>query len=186
MRGIFDILHWKFGFKMNGAINKGKLLSCLKCTFWICLYHISFRDGTKKKIHPQIWHKRVFHLNAKCIAESFCGFWGDKKKSSKITLWTAKIVRFYFVSFESWAVLNHVHVENCRELHKWNEINSAVSAESGKKSDEFVLKWSCECEFDVCNIKPRLWSCEPRTFCVCSNIKFHSHDDTEKRESCFL
>lgn len=61
-----------------------------------------------------------------------------------------------------------------RRFARWQRSKGScgVCETSKISSTQWSLFWNeAIWAFDVCNIKPRLWSSEPRTFCVCSNIK---------------
>lgn len=78
--------------KINCAINKKlfmpSLLLChqraLVLGSWFAIFHLHCYERDEKtgskKFRPQIWHKRVFHLNAKCIVEDFVDFSAVKKQ----------------------------------------------------------------------------------------------------------
>lgn len=108
-----------------------------------------------------------------------------------------KVLHSFIVNFENYHHLNGMRTANSdwksanqkhnelriklarfvsvqRRFARWQRSKGScgVCETSKISSTQWSLFWNeAIWAFDVCNIKPRLWSSEPRTFCVCSNIK---------------
>lgn len=101
---------------------------------------------------------------------------------AKITLWTSRLALFFcnlflsrmqmdtsewmtkgsFISLFLIKIINSIRIKLVRRYFRMREEKKVMS-----------LLWNeAIWAFDACNKKPRLWSCGPRTFCVCSNMKF--------------